>query len=237
MSKKKNTKISTEEMAKTQVLNLEELRKVAKYEKTISKKPAGICALLGVFMILLGVGTQGYITMTSNAKNTDTLQKNVSLRKASKTESLKKETEVSTSYKNTVVCQMAMPSKPDGTDTASTYTYYFDDEGKLKLSEKIFNVSATAGSVVGETTVTNLYAAYQAYETSVIDGYKIETKKTPTGFQVITTIDLTKLNLSTLSDVYLNNQETKPDFAIDTDSNTVKTLAEAGGYVCTIGTN
>ena len=47
LGKKKQQKISTEELAKTQVLNLDDVQKLAKYEKIISKKPALIVALVG----------------------------------------------------------------------------------------------------------------------------------------------------------------------------------------------
>ena len=47
--------MTQEELQRTQVLNLQEVEKVAKIEKSTSKKPALFFALLGILSITLGM--------------------------------------------------------------------------------------------------------------------------------------------------------------------------------------
>ena len=49
-------KMTEEELQRTQVLNFDTFKQVARYEKLSSKKPAMIFALLGVLAILIGGG-------------------------------------------------------------------------------------------------------------------------------------------------------------------------------------
>ena len=51
----RKSKEELEELTRTQVLNLQELEKAAKYEKRTSKKPAAVLAVIGVFSISLGL--------------------------------------------------------------------------------------------------------------------------------------------------------------------------------------
>ena len=55
MGRRKKSNEELEELTRTQVLNLQELEKAAKYEKKTSKKPAAVLAILGVFSISLGL--------------------------------------------------------------------------------------------------------------------------------------------------------------------------------------
>ena len=48
------SQVSQEELAKTQVLNLNDVKALAKYEKKISKKPAILFAIAGLLSISLG---------------------------------------------------------------------------------------------------------------------------------------------------------------------------------------
>ena len=50
--------ITTEELQKTQVINLKDLEEVARIEKRTSKKPAILLAILGLTFLLLGSGVQ-----------------------------------------------------------------------------------------------------------------------------------------------------------------------------------
>ena len=47
--------MSREELTRTQVLNLSDFERVAKYEKSVSKKPAIFLFALGMFCIIAGL--------------------------------------------------------------------------------------------------------------------------------------------------------------------------------------
>ncbi len=229
MSKRKKAKEEAEKLVRTQVLNIDELRKVVKYEKKISKKPALICAVLGTFMLAIGTTLQGVIVY--NDKN-ETIQ--YSERKILDDEVITPtKTEVSTS----LTCYLSSQGNANGTNYESHFTYNFVDD-KLKGATKIFLLDKILENPLGEQSMTNLYVAYQGFEKNVIPGISIKTSpRGDYGFQVTTQIDLTKLNMSMVPENYQNNPQVRVDFMLDTDSKTVKTTAESSGYICTFNQN
>ena len=54
-SKLNHSKMSAEKLAKTQVLNLNDVEQLATYEKSISKKPAIILGAIGLFAVSVGL--------------------------------------------------------------------------------------------------------------------------------------------------------------------------------------
>ena len=51
---RRHPEMSDEELVRTQVLNLNEVKKVANYEKKTNRKPALVCAVLGILCITIG---------------------------------------------------------------------------------------------------------------------------------------------------------------------------------------
>lgn len=226
-SDKQQAKVDAEELARTQVLNLEELRQVAKYEKKVSKKPALICALIGAFMIMIGAGSQGFIIL-SQRNAAPTKQTNISERN---TNVEKKEPE---KVLQALTCSMTSSNNVNGTNTESHFTFAFEDE-QLKSETKIFIVDMVAGNALGQSSMQNLQTAYKAYEATngTIEGYNVLTSPRESyGFSVTTQIDLTKLDMSKISNNIQANPQLKVDFPLNTTLETVKGGAESSGYTC-----
>lgn len=220
-------KLDPEELARTQVLNLEELRQVAKYERKVSKKPAIICAIIGAFMIMLGAGSQGFIMYTQNkiapAKQTD-----ISERKA------KEEVKEPEKVIQALTCSIQSLNNVNGTNTESHFTFAFEDD-QLKSETKIFIVDMIAGNAIGQSSMNNLLTAYRAYEgtNGTVEGFNVLTAPRESyGFSVTTQIDLTKLDMSKISANIQANPQLKVDFPLNTTLETVKGGAESSGYTC-----
>ena len=63
MKKQSKSKEEIEELQRTQVLNLKDVEETVKYEKSISKKPAMIIAIIGAIFLTLGSTLQIAKTM------------------------------------------------------------------------------------------------------------------------------------------------------------------------------
>lgn len=227
MSKRK--KKATEELVKTQVLNIEEVRRVANYEKKISKKPAAICAILGAFMILLGGGAQGYISYNKVMQEQNAIQRNVVARKIV-------EDNLQSSY-STLTCTLAKAANPDGTNFLSTFTYKFTNN-KLKSMKKVLLMDGY--NTQGLITIYDQYTVHQSFAAlgNTVDGYNITAAPHENiGFYVTTEADLTKVDASKLPEIYAANMYASIDYELDTKSEEIKSNYEALGFTCNMANN
>lgn len=220
MSKKK--KQATEELVQTQVLNIEEVRRVANYEKKLSKKPAAICAIFGIFMILLGGTSQGYISYNQMMLEVSTKQKNVAARKVN--DNLQSNT--------TLTCTLAKAANPDGTNFLATFTYEFTNNQLKGIKKELL---MDGYNTQGLITIFDQYTIYQnlAILGNTVDGYSITAGPHDNiGFYVTTEIDLSKVDATKVPDIYSTLMYTNIDYKLNTKSEEIKTNYEALGFEC-----
>ncbi len=220
----KEEKLAREELTKTQVLNLSELERVANYEKRTSKKPAAICAILGIMCITLGLS---YNNIVSIFTGTPVNEKENS---AAHREIEKEETTISPV--STMNCQYTSYGT-DGYDTVVNMTLIFNN-GALKSYTKVMDVTPTVGQETLATgTISNLKAAYhQTFDHLSIPGHQVVTNDKGTGFETIVAIDLTTLDSTQLNMYHALNVVTKVEFALDDTKDAVLTKAQPLGYIC-----
>lgn len=234
-SKKKLKKQETEELVRTQVLNIDEVRKVEKYEKKYSRKPAGICALLGIIMILIGGGTQGYITYQEHLLLDASLGQDDVVERET-TES-KQQTIISGPAD--LVCILSMQGNANGTNYYSTFVYSFEDS-KLKRVKKDMILDAIANNPDGYISMTNLYNTYKTYApvNGTINGYSLTIgPRGEIGFYSTVQADLTLLNQSLIPANIQDNIQVNIKHPLDTDIDTVKEDLESQGFVCNINSS
>lgn len=221
MSKKK--KQATEELVQTQVLNIEEVRRVANYEKKLSKKPAAICAILGVFMILLGGGSQGYISYNKMMMETSTKQKNVVARKVD--DNLQ-------NANSTLTCTLAKAANPDGTNFLATFTYKFTNNNLKGIKKELL---MDGYNTQGLITIYEQFTIYQNLATlgNTVNGYSITSVPHENiGFYVTTEADLNRVDASKVPAMYNSVMYTSIDYKLDTKSEEIKNAYEALGFTC-----
>lgn len=226
MSKKK--KQATEELVQTQVLNIEEVRRVANYEKRLSKKPAAFCAIIGIFMILVGGVSQGFISYNNMLLEQTSRQKNISARKVDNTENniIK--------GNSTLNCILLRQGNSDGTNFAVVFTYNFIDS-KLKNVKK--ELMMDGYNPDGLLVVGSQMAAYQTFSSigTTVPGYSIVTgDRTGIGFYNTTVQDLTILDSKMVPDIYNTNMYTSIDYKLDTPLDKVKKETEEKGFSCSV---
>lgn len=201
-----------ENLMQTQVLNLNDVEETVNYENKTSKRPAIMLAIAGLFAIVVGIAYPYIMSAIDGEEEVVT----------------KKETTTNTS---TLTCTITTPANADGTDTITTINFNLEDD-KLQNYTKVLEVTPTAGNATGSVTIQTLLTNYKALEATTIDGYVISTSQTATGIKSTLNIDLTKLDVTRLTDIHKGNTFTNVEYALNTDSTTLSTNLTSAGYTC-----
>lgn len=213
-----NNQMSREELTRTQVLNLSDLEKVAKYEKRTSKKPALILAILGFFCIATGfsyMGIMNFINIEPVTQKADIYRK-----------------EVPETLDKTILCNYSLLNGTDGTDTTVDMKLNLR-EGHLVNYTKKMNVVPTLGNeAVGMVTIQSLLPAYQNFEAIQVSGYQIKSLPKGTGFETNVSIDLKNLDQTLLVPAHQSNVSTKIEFLLGDTEDVIYEKAKGFNYVC-----
>ena len=218
LGKKKQQKISTEELAKTQVLNLDDVQKLAKYEKLISKKPALIVALIGEFSIIVGASAQTV----------------VSLSKANEPSPMPKVTnKVSTEKKESVenlICSQTTVNEGAEIIIKTTYDVEYRDNKMIKYTKTTDVTPTNAESVNALTSIQNGQVAFKAMEGFSTTGYKVVVSSKESGYQVLVTVDPKTVDVSKLAPEVQANQFVSANISKDNTKDQIKAALQ--GYNC-----
>ena len=211
--------MTQEELQRTQVLNLQEVEKVAKFEKGTSKKPAIIFAFIGILSITFGT-TFGITEMLSANK---TLKGKSQKRQVEKTKTEGKDSKSLSCTKTTI-------NNPDGTDTIYNIKFAFE-EGKLTGYTKTFTISPTPGNPQGPTGVQNYVIGYQSFMNQA-PGYTITV--TPNGANLIAevTVDYKVLDVTKISQEQQKHFTTKLEYQLNTEKQTIYDEKVSQGFTC-----
>ena len=123
MKKQNKTKEEIEELQKTQVLNLKDVEETVKFEKSISKKPAMIIAIIGAIFLTLGSTLQIAKTMKKS------VEPKVEKREISK--------EKQTVAPVILECQKIQLNNSDGTNITYTINYTFNNYKLTNFTKNI----------------------------------------------------------------------------------------------------
>ena len=214
--------LTQEELQKTHVLNLQEVKEAVRFEKMTSKKPAMFVAIIGFLLITFGTTFQVSKTLSANKAN----QNKIEQRNVVKEEPVVPEEEEIKSLR----CTTQAVQNPDGTDTALTVLYNFTDD-KLVGFTKSFHVSVTPGSPIGSTTVQQYLKSYQSY-LNQREGYQISVNPVDNGLITTVIVDYNLLDLTTVPEIQQTHFSTKIDYAIDTPYETIKQDMANLKYMC-----
>lgn len=211
--------MTQEELQRTQVLNLQEVEKVAKFEKGTSKKPAIIFAFIGILSITFGT-TFGITEMLSANK---TLKGKSQKRQVEKTETSKNDNK-------SLKCTLTTINNPDGTDTLYNIDFAFED-GKLTGYTKTFTISPTPGNPQGPAGVQNYVVGYQPYMVQ-LPGYTVTV--TPSGSNLIAkiTVDYKVLDVTTVPEMQKDHFTTMLEYQLNTEKQTIYDEKVSKGFTC-----
>ena len=219
---RKQQRMMKEELTRTQVLNLTDLQKVAKYEKSISKRPAITLAILGLFMMLTGFSYNGIINFLTRVPST--LEENIYHKEVGEDEE-----EINTS---TVKCSFISIGNHDGTDTSLNVTLNLVD-GKLVNYNKVATfVPSFANEQLGLATIQSYLPVFQSLSMIVIPGYSLNVLPKGTGFETVVNIDLDNIDGTLLTDTHNGCAATNVEFALGDTKEMILTKATSYGYQC-----
>ena len=209
--------MSEEELQRTQVLNFDTFKQVARYEKISSKKPAIIVALLGVLAIVIG-GAYPIVQSQmakSNEKNKSTVQ------------ARKREVKPIASE---LTCTQTTPSVANGLDQIITIKYNFIDN-KLTSFTKELTLGVSTGSTTGPTALKEFINALQPFLVQK-DGYSVTAKKIDNGVVTTTNVDYKTVDINSLPEINQKNGYFNVVYLADTNMEAIKEDMTTQKYTC-----
>lgn len=214
-----SSQVSQEELAKTQVLNLNDVKALAKFERKTSKKPAVLFAIAGILSISLGFAYPNIMTALDAAPANSKVEV-----KDDDTTILNKVQE------NEMVCKLVCEENPDGTSGTATYTLDFNDNDQLEGYTMVLTIDPLPGNASGLVATQNTYNAYKALDAIQITGYNISTSYTETGMKSVATVDLKTLNKATFPTTH--GGFAAVPFTVGATKEAVEQYLTPTGYVC-----
>lgn len=221
-----SSQVSQEELAKTQVLNLNDVKELARFERKTSKKPALLFAIAGVLSISLGFAYPNIMTALDNAPvaKSETSQKD-----NTNTDANLVQNKVQS---NEQICKYVSEANVDGTKGSVTYTLQYNENNQLQNYTMVLAISPLEGNAEGVTATQNIYNVYKAVDAVPVTGYKMTTTLTDSGMQSVAVVDLTKLNKSTLTTMHTGNIFANVPFNLGDTKETVAATITPNGFTC-----
>ena len=217
--------MTREELTKTQVLNLQELERIAKFERKTSKRPAVLFAIAGILALTLGFSYNNIMMAVDNIDFTEQSENTYRIDLDSQYDSA---TPVPTKK---VTCTLLQPTQPDGTDKSTTYELFFSEQ-KLQTYVKTLTVAPTIGNPNGALAVQNILTTYQQLATTKVAGYELTPETDNQSTKISITIDLQDLDRGQLTYSHAANPFTNVEYNLDADETTIRTALQAAGYIC-----
>ena len=217
--------MTREELTKTQVLNLQELERIAKFERKTSKRPAVLFAIAGILALTLGFSYNNIMMAVDNIDFTEQSENTYRIDLDSQYDSA---TPVPTKK---VTCTLLQPTQPDGTDKSTTYELFFSEQ-KLQTYVKTLTVAPTIGNPNGALAVQNILTTYQQLAATKVAGYELTPETDNQSTKISITIDLQDLDRGQLTYSHAANPFTNVEYNLDADETTIRTALQAAGYIC-----
>lgn len=216
MQNPQKQQMSEEELQRTQVLNFDTFKQVARYEKVSSKKPAIIVALLGVLAIVIG-GTypivQSQMAKKDETKSTVQTRKNDDKLKASE-----------------LICNQVLPQSVNGINQTMVIKYNFIDN-KLTSFTKEFTFIISPDSIPATTALQGFISALPPYLVQK-DGYSVAVKQIENGIVTTTSVDYRTVDINSLPEINQNNAYFNVVYLADTNMESIKTDMTTNNYTC-----
>ena len=237
MGRRKKSKEELQELTRTQVLNLQELEKAAKYEKRASRKPAALFAILGVFSISLGVCYPS-INHMLNSRDDDVFDTTISEQRQEDMDSVVPNDTIIDS--NTLTCSISQGDPNDANlVTTTNYTFSFLDNGLLGSYKKVMDIKANAVVTQTPTSIVTLDTSLANLIQTPIAGYLIE--KVPTasldpnivdGYTATLNVDFSQFNPANLTALHTTNSFANVEFSNLDTKDVIQQRQSSLGYTC-----
>ena len=217
MQEKEKQQMTEEELQRTQVLNIDDFKQTARYEKISSKKPAAFIAILGVIAILIG-GSYPVIQSQMSKQKEDNTKSTIQTRKKEDT------------IKSELTCTLVSPNEANGLDKTMTIKYTFNNE-KLIAFTKTLDLKVTTGSAIGPNSLQGYLTALDPYLIKK-NGYEVTVKKLDNEVITTTEVDYNKLDVNSIPEANQSNSNYSVQYVVNTSKEAIKQDMEKQKYTC-----
>ncbi len=229
MRKKQNSnsqQMSREELTKTQVLNLTDLQRVAKYEKSVSKKPAIFLSVLGIICIIAGLSYNSIMAFVIDkiTPESPVVSKRITEKSDNK--------DLVETKNDIVTCHYTSIDANAGTELILDLNLVFYNNVLDTCVKNMSFVTSLGKETTGQPVVDYYYPIFKSFEEMTIPGYTSKTNLINNGFETNTTIDLKTIDVTTLTDQHKAYPGTNVDFVYGEDKETATQRAVSYGYNC-----
>lgn len=212
--------MTEEELQRTQVLNFDDFKQVARYEKISSKKPAIIVALIGVLALIFG-GSYS-VVQSQMAKKTE--ENNKSTVQARKKDVKEDKVELTCVRKKEALASVT------GLNEELTIKYIFEND-KLTSFTKELNLTIPEGSTTGESAVQTYLTALEPYLVQ-LDGYKISVKQVDKGVLTTTDVDYKTIDVTKVPELNQQNEYFNITYIAGTNKSAISQDMATQEYQC-----
>ena len=217
MRQSSQQQMSDEELQRTQVLNFDDFKKIARYEKISSKKPAIIVALLGALFIIIGSGYP-IVQMQIEKSQQESTKTTVQARKKDIVE------------RKSLSCVNTQSFGITGLNESLKIDYNFEND-MLKSFTKELTLTNTENIELSQKHVQDYINALQGYLIQQ-DGYQVTVKQTDVGTITTTEVDYSTLNINSIPELNQGNVFFNVIYLANADYNAVKQDMESQNYIC-----
>ncbi len=218
-----NQQMSREELTKTQVLNLSDFERVAKYEKSVSKRPAIFLSVLGIICIIAGLS---YNSVMAIIIDKITPEPPVVSKRVTENKNLVE------TKNDTVTCHYTSIDANAGTELILDLNLIFYNNILDTCVKNMSFVTSLGKETTGQPVVDYYYPIFKSFEEMTIPGYTSKTNLINNGFETKTTMDLKTVNVESLTDQHKAYPGTTVDFIYGEDKETATQRAIGYGYTC-----
>lgn len=219
-----SSQVSQEELAKTQVLNLNDVKELATFERKTSKRPAVLLAIAGIFSITVGFAYPNIMTALDNAP--------IVREETTETTAGEDKDILNKVQTNEQVCKYVSPQNSDGTSGTATYTLQYNENNQLQSYTMVLTIDPLPGNAQGVVATQKVYNDYKTVDAVPLAGYTMTTTLTDTGMKAVAIVDLTKLDKATLTQAHLSNYFAQVPFTLGDSKDKVVQFLTPGGFIC-----
>ena len=223
------SKMSAEELAKTQVLNLSDVEKLANYEEKVSKKPAIVLGVIGLLVLNIGIFYPKITAFLDRDRDEEEIIYNRVDDKVDNTDNTVTDNQVNGNTQ--VTCTKTTLAASDGTDTTLTYNLSFVNNA-LQSYTKLAIINPNPTNPVGVTTIDGLYNGFLSFSQIPVGGYYLQVAKNTSGIVVNVNIELTKLDVMTFPESHKTNNVSNVEFSLNSSKDSVNSALVAEGFSC-----
>ena len=213
------TPLSKEEITKTQILNFQEVKKTALQEikSSRTKFVTSFLFILGALFIISGFLYTPVYNLLNKQKEEEKVQQAIELRKSN----------------GPITCTIKAHNEKEGTNKELTYKININDKtNTIKNYTKNLVITPSTKSDLSKTSIAESKQKYTTLQDQKVNGYSILITEQSNTLEVLVTINLEAISLSTFPDVLKEDPTTTIEYKVTDKKKDIINDLKNKGYKC-----